>query len=121
VMAEMTWNVNQPGRWRRPELVAQLRERTPTGALPRQPPARAVGRAQVPRVPPLLAVLVGDPRPVDGAPDRHGALVHRALAPAQRRGQRRRLPVEGRAAATGTRPRSCSTTAPPTTRRRASR
>lgn len=26
VMAEMTWNVNQPGRWRRPELVAQLRE-----------------------------------------------------------------------------------------------
>ena len=25
VMAEMTWNVNQPGRWRRPELVAQLR------------------------------------------------------------------------------------------------
>jgi predicted dehydrogenase len=26
VMAEMTWNVNQPGRWRRPALVAQLRE-----------------------------------------------------------------------------------------------
>ena len=26
VMAEMTWNVNQPGRWRRPQLVAQLRE-----------------------------------------------------------------------------------------------
>ncbi len=26
VMAEMTWNVNQPGRWRRPELVAQIRE-----------------------------------------------------------------------------------------------
>jgi len=26
VMAEMTWNVNQPGRWRRPELVAQLRQ-----------------------------------------------------------------------------------------------
>ena len=25
VMAEMTWNVNQPGRWRRPALVAQLR------------------------------------------------------------------------------------------------
>lgn len=23
---EMTWNVNQPGRWRRPELVAQIRE-----------------------------------------------------------------------------------------------
>ena len=24
--AEMTWNVNQPGRWRRPALVAQMRE-----------------------------------------------------------------------------------------------
>ena len=26
VMVEMTWNVNQPGRWRRPEAVAQLRK-----------------------------------------------------------------------------------------------
>jgi predicted dehydrogenase len=26
VYAEMSWNVNQPGRWRRPSLVAQLRE-----------------------------------------------------------------------------------------------
>ncbi|HYL97744.1 MAG TPA: Gfo/Idh/MocA family oxidoreductase, partial [Blastocatellia bacterium] len=26
VMAEMTWNVNQPGRWRRPALVPTLRE-----------------------------------------------------------------------------------------------
>lgn len=26
VMAEMTWNVNQPGRWRRPDLVKQLRK-----------------------------------------------------------------------------------------------
>ncbi|MDM1296277.1 Gfo/Idh/MocA family oxidoreductase [Sphingobacterium sp. N143] len=26
VMVELTWNVNQPGRWRRPELVARLRE-----------------------------------------------------------------------------------------------
>ncbi len=26
VMAEMTWNVNQPGRWRRPALVASLHE-----------------------------------------------------------------------------------------------
>ncbi|MEY4570770.1 MAG: hypothetical protein RLZZ398_2209 [Verrucomicrobiota bacterium] len=26
VAAEMTWNVNQPGRWRRPELVAAIRE-----------------------------------------------------------------------------------------------
>jgi predicted dehydrogenase len=26
VSAEMTWNVNQPGRWRRPKLVSELRE-----------------------------------------------------------------------------------------------
>jgi predicted dehydrogenase len=26
VMAEMTWNVNQPGRWRRPALVASIRQ-----------------------------------------------------------------------------------------------
>src|SRR5215208_1068122 len=26
VMAEMTWNVNQPGRWRRPQLVKEIRE-----------------------------------------------------------------------------------------------
>lgn len=26
VYAEMSWNVNQPGRWRRPALVAQMRE-----------------------------------------------------------------------------------------------
>lgn len=26
VSAEMTWNVNQPGRWRRPDLVAAIRE-----------------------------------------------------------------------------------------------
>jgi predicted dehydrogenase len=26
VMVEMTWNVNQPGRWRRPALVPQLKE-----------------------------------------------------------------------------------------------
>jgi predicted dehydrogenase len=25
VMVEMTWNVNQPGRWRRPKLVAEIR------------------------------------------------------------------------------------------------
>jgi predicted dehydrogenase len=26
VMAEMSWNVNQPGRWRRPDLVASIKE-----------------------------------------------------------------------------------------------
>lgn len=27
VMAEMSWNVNQPGRWRRPDLVASIKEK----------------------------------------------------------------------------------------------
>ena len=26
VMVEMTWNVNQPGRWRRPQLVKEIRK-----------------------------------------------------------------------------------------------
>jgi predicted dehydrogenase len=30
-MVEMTWNVNQPGRWRRPELVSQIRQETRIG------------------------------------------------------------------------------------------
>ncbi len=25
-MVELTWNVNQPGRWRRPALLSQLKE-----------------------------------------------------------------------------------------------
>ena len=42
VMAEMTWNVNQPGRWRRPKLVAEIREQDTDWArflttLPREP------------------------------------------------------------------------------------
>ncbi len=31
VMVEMTWNVNQPGRWRRPKLFRFLRKQIPTG------------------------------------------------------------------------------------------
>lgn len=27
VMVEMTWNVNQPGRWRRPKLVSEIRQK----------------------------------------------------------------------------------------------
>ncbi|HEX4032166.1 MAG TPA: Gfo/Idh/MocA family oxidoreductase [Terracidiphilus sp.] len=45
VMVEMTWNVNQPGRWRRPDVVPLLKEqdtdwkryllnRTPNGMMP---------------------------------------------------------------------------------------
>jgi predicted dehydrogenase len=40
-MVEMTWNVNQPGRWRRPKLVSQLREEDTDWArfLVNRPPA----------------------------------------------------------------------------------
>jgi predicted dehydrogenase len=31
VMVELTWNVNQPGRWRRPALVSQLKEEDTDG------------------------------------------------------------------------------------------
>ena len=48
VMVEMTWNVNQPGRWRRPDVVPLLKEAGHRlEALPAQPPLRAVRRAQV--------------------------------------------------------------------------
>src|SRR5438552_3614831 len=42
-----------------------------------------MGSPQVPRVPPLLALFLGDPGPVDGPPDRYGALVHRLPAPTE--------------------------------------
>jgi predicted dehydrogenase len=42
VIAEMTWNVNQPGRWRRPDLVASIKEQDTDwkrflGTLPYEP------------------------------------------------------------------------------------
>jgi predicted dehydrogenase len=42
VIAEMTWNVNQPGRWRRPDLVASIKEQDTDwkrflGKLPYEP------------------------------------------------------------------------------------
>ena len=82
-MVEMSWNVNQPGRWRAPAAGGRsCARRTPTGgAILIEPAARALRPAEVPRVPAVLALLVGDPGPVDGAPDRHRALVHRLPHP----------------------------------------
>ena len=38
VMVELTWNVNQPGRWRRPDLVPLLKEEdTDWKRFPHQP------------------------------------------------------------------------------------
>jgi len=31
-MVEMTWNVNQPGRWRRPDVVPLLKEEDTIGS-----------------------------------------------------------------------------------------
>jgi predicted dehydrogenase len=42
VMVEMTWNVNQPGRWRRPDVVPLLKEGHGLEALPARSAARAV-------------------------------------------------------------------------------
>ena len=46
-------------------------------AFPHEPSARAVRRAEASRIPAVLAVFVGHPRPVDGPPDRYRALVRR--------------------------------------------
>ena len=62
VAVEMTWNVNQPGRWRRPGRRASV-EGAGYGleALPAQPALRALRCPQVSRVPPLLALFLGIP------------------------------------------------------------
>ena len=85
----------------RPLAPARARRSLPRGrhrleALSAQPPLRAVGSAEVPRVPPVLALLVGHSGAVDGAPDRHGPLVLGLRLSAQRRDQRRHLLLEGR-------------------------
>ena len=69
-MVELTWNVNQPGRWRRPDLVPQLqRSRHRLEALPDEPPRRSFRRPQVPGIPVVLAVFVGPAGAVDEPPD----------------------------------------------------
>jgi predicted dehydrogenase len=35
VMVEMSWNVNQPGRWRRPQLTSVIKEAIQTGNVSR--------------------------------------------------------------------------------------
>src|SRR5256886_17437423 len=103
-MAEMTWNVNQPGRWRRPQLVAAIKEQDTDwkrflAYLPYEPwdPRKyleyrlfwpyssgipdqwMVNQCTVSIWCTIL--LVRHPGSVDGAPGRHRALVHRPAAP----------------------------------------
>src|SRR6266699_2109372 len=89
VMAEMTWNVNQPGRWRRPQLVASIQE---TDTDWKRFLAYMPFEAWDPRK--YLEYRLFWPYS-SGIPDQW--MVHRVPAPAERRRQRRRLPLEGRA------------------------
>ena len=96
VMVEMSWNVNQPGRWRRPDVVPTAER----GGYRLEPLLHGrdhgqVRRAQVPRVPAVLAVFIGHSRPMAGPPDRYRALVHRVAASAFGGRQWRHLPMEG--------------------------
>jgi hypothetical protein len=97
VMVEMTWNVNQPGRWRRPQLrkrnsqgryrigIRFLLNRRENGAKAAWDPRKYLEFRLV------LALLVGHSLPVDVAPDRHRALVLGPASSAQRRSERRNL------------------------------
>ena len=101
-MVEMTWNVNQPGRWRRPEVVPTLREQdTDWKRYLMNRPFEPFDARKYLEFRLFWPYSSGHPRPVAGPPDRHGPLVHRPAAPAQRRRQRRHLPVEGRPAQLG--------------------
>ncbi|MFR5871168.1 MAG: Gfo/Idh/MocA family protein, partial [Alistipes sp.] len=71
VMCEMTWNVNQPGRWRRPSLVPRQGRRPRLDSLPVQPPVQRSTRANTSNIG-CSGPIRQNPRPVDGAPDRRG-------------------------------------------------
>jgi hypothetical protein len=83
VAAEMTWNVNQPGRWRRPDLVAAIREQDIDWKrfLMNRPDAKWDPRKYLEyRL--FWPYSSGHSRPVDVPPDRYHPLVHRTAAPA---------------------------------------
>src|SRR5882762_8559754 len=70
-------------------------------AISHQSARGAVRCAEVSGIPVVLAVLERDSGSMDGASDRHGALVRGPAAAAQRRGERRNLCVERRTAELG--------------------
>ncbi len=84
VSVEMTWNVNQPGRWRRPRLVGSLREEDTDWKR------FLVNRPSEP------FDALRHSRSMDGPSNRHGALVHGVATPAKCSRERRNLFVARR-------------------------
>jgi len=79
IAVEMTWNVNQPGRWRLPQLTKEIREQDTDWKRflmnrPYEPwdPRKYLGISS------FLALLFRHTGTMDGTPDRHGTLVLRS-------------------------------------------
>ncbi len=97
VMVEMTWNVNQPGRWRRPGVVPLLKEAdTDWKRYQLNRPAASFDPRKYLEFRLILAIFFRYTRSVDGSPDRYGSLVHKACSSPQCCSQWRYLPVERR-------------------------
>ncbi len=96
VMVELTWNVNQPGRWRRPDLVPLLKEEDTDWKrfLMNRPEVPFDARKYLEfRL--VLALFIRFTRSVDEPPDRHGTLVYRTATSPFSNCQWRNLYVEG--------------------------
>ena len=75
-MVEMCWNVNQPGRWRRPALVAQCFERdTDWKRFLLNRPYEEWTRVSIWNIA-CSGVFFRHSRPVDVTSDRYGTLVY---------------------------------------------
>ncbi len=97
VIVEMTWNVNQPGRWRRPNEVPKLREAdTDWTRYQMNRPKTAFDPQKISRIQVVLALFIRYPRAMDGSPDRYCSLVYRYPSSQDSSCKRRHLPVERR-------------------------
>ena len=80
-MVEMSWNINQPGRWRRPALVADIKESdTDWKRYLISRPFEAWDPRKYVEYRLFWPYSSGHPRTVDVSSDRHGALVFRVPA-----------------------------------------
>jgi hypothetical protein len=96
VMVEMTWNVNQPGRWRRPNDVPKLKEAdTDWTRYQMNRPKAAFDPRKYLEFRLFWPYSSGIPRSVDGSPDRYGTLVYRYCTPENCCSKRRYLSLEG--------------------------
>ena len=86
VMVELTWNVNQPGRWRRPNDVPLLKEAdTDWKRWQLNRPSQAFDARKYLEFRLFLAIFFRYSRSVDGTSDRYGPLVYRIKSSAKRR------------------------------------